>query len=59
MGYILGILGTITLLAGAAFFLFAQTSDQQIRGLLFWVMTAIFYSGEAIIAAINQLKKRG
>jgi hypothetical protein len=59
MGYILGILGTITLLAGAAFFLAAQTSEQQIRGLLFWVMTAVFYSGEAVIAAINRLQKRG
>lgn len=58
MSYILGILGTLTLIAGAIFFLFAVTSEQQIRGLLFWVMTAVFYSGEAIVYAINKLGEK-
>jgi len=57
MGYILGVLGTLTLIAGIVFFVGAATTEQQIRGQLFWLMTAVFYSGEAIIAAINRLQK--
>ena len=57
MGYILGVFGTLALFAGAFFFFTALTTEQQLRGLLFWVMTAVFYSGEAIIAAIKGLQK--
>lgn len=57
MAYILGVFGTVVLLAGALYFFAAQTADQQIRGLLFWVMAAVLYSGEVVVAAINRLRK--
>lgn len=57
MGYVLGILGALTFIAGAFALFTAATSEQQLRGLMFWLMTAVFFSGEAIVGAINRLRE--
>ena len=54
MGYVLGILGTLTLLAGVLTWAGAGLPDQYLRAQLFWVMTAVFWSGEAIVWAIRR-----
>lgn len=57
MGYILGILGALAFVAGGLILFVAITHEQQMRGLMFWLMAAVLFAGEAIVATINRLRE--
>lgn len=57
VGYILGILGALALIVGALTIFGAISHEAKLRGLMFWLMAAVFFAGEAIVYAINRLRQ--
>lgn len=53
MGYVLGILGALAGAAGALSLLLLHSLQ---TALLFWIITAVLFTGEAIVGAINRLR---
>src|SRR5437867_4261766 len=57
MAVILFLLAMLAFFAGLLFFMIAKSAIHEIEGLLCWLISAVFLSGAAIVAAVNMRLK--